>query len=284
MPPDQIFSEIAQGKYDVVLGDFSVLHRRVDLVLFSRPIYISKVGVVRKSKNSIFNLITNKILVTLFSLILILILIYTIIYKLITKDTLLNSFYETFVNFFVNMREIFPKRSTKYFSKTTMKILHALWTVLRYLFYTIVISQFIRIFINASDFITPEELSSVKEILVQKGSSFVDFVKKMDKIPIEIDTTKEIIDILNKSNKIEYWYHDLFTIKQGINKNAPNLTITSTKNNLRLDECAIAVSKNRPDILKMIDDVILELQDNDKITKICSSYFDNQEDITGCKI
>lgn len=285
IPSNKIFPEIVQGKYDVVLGDFSVLHSRLDLVLFSRPIYISRNSIVRKSNNNVLNMISNNIMLPLLTLTLLLILIYTIIYKLVSKDTLLNSFYETFVNFFVNMREIFPKNtSNKHFNKLTIKLFNALWTVFRYLFYTIVISQVIRISIISSDFITPEELKSIKEILVVKGTSFVDFVKKMGKIPVEIDSREEIIDILKKSNKPQYWYHDVFTIKQGITENAPNMSITTTKNPLRFDECAIAVSKNRPDILKMIDDVILELQDSDRITKICETYFDNQIDVIGCKI
>jgi len=281
---DDAIKQLSQGKYDILLGDFSVLHRRWEIVNFSRPFYVSKIIIVRKSNNKIQDIFTNKRIILLFSLSFVLILIYAIISTTITKDTIANAFYTTFINFFTNMREIFPNTKSKYFSKINIKVLNVIWTILRYLFYTVVISQIISVFISASDFIDNKELKSIKEIIVEKGSSFVDYAKQIGKTPIELDTKKKIVDRLDKSTKNEYWLHDEFNLKSSINKYAPNMKISTMNRTLFYDENSIPVNKNRPELLDMINNVITELQDNGTMNRICRGYFDKEQDILGCSI
>jgi ABC-type amino acid transport substrate-binding protein len=281
---DDAIKQLSQGKYDILLGDFSVIQRRWEIVNFSRPFYVAKIIIVRKSNNNIRDIFTDERIILLFSLSLVLILIYAIISTTFTKETIANAFYITFINFFTNMREIFPNTKSKYFSKINIKVLNVIWTILRYLFYTVVISQIISVFVSASDFIDENELKSIKEILVQKGTSFVDLTKKMGKTPIELDTKKIIVDRLEKSNKNEYWLHDMFTLNNSIDKYAPTMKISTMNRTLFYDENAIAVNKNQPELLDMINDVITELQDNGTMNKICRGYFDKEQDILGCSI
>lgn len=281
---DDMILQLAQGKYDVLLGDFSVLHRRWEIVNFSRPFYVVKVIIARKSKNSIKDIFTNKTIILLFSLSLVLIIIYAIISKIITKDSFGKAFYEAFVNFFANIREIFPRYKSKYFSKANIKILNVIWTVLRYLFYTIVISQIIGIFVNYSDFISENEFNSIQEVLVLKGTSFVDYVKQMGKKPIEIENRELIVDRLRNSNKTEYWLQDTFLLYDYLDKYAADMKMSTMNRPLIYDEISIAVNKNFPEVLDMINDVLTELQENGKMNKICRGYFDKEEDILGCSI
>ncbi len=280
--PKELFLEMDQGKYDIALGDFSVTHKRQENVLFSRPIYISKLTIVRKSKNQLVNFFNNKFVIWFFTLYTLLILLFTLIhYSAVKNSDFYNSLYITFLNFFVNLKEIFPKNLLQ---KPTFKFLNALWAFLRYLFYTTFITISISYFVKSKDSITKNEYESIESVLVQKGTSFVDLVKLLGKKPIEIETQKEIVEILNNSKKTTYWFNDIYAIEYKVKEYAPNMSLTYTQESLFFDECAIGVNRKRPDLLKKIDDAILELQDTNEITKICSKYFKREEDKIGCDL
>ena len=277
---DKALNDLYKGKYDVVLADFSVIHRRYELALFSRPYYIAKINIYRKSSgNYLYKLITSNTLHIIFAMCFLLIIFYSIAYKYYTHDTFSNSFYETFLNFFVNIKEVLPVRS----NKSYIKILNALWSILRYIFYTLVLTQIISVFIKTTDIITPEELKLIKNVNVVQGSSYVDYVKKLGKTPVENNTSDDIIKKMAESSEKEYWIDDSNLIKNTINKSKYIMDIETSENPIAYDEITIIVNNNRKDILDKLNEVIIELQDTGSMTKICRQYLDGDA-VVGCEI
>jgi polar amino acid transport system substrate-binding protein len=276
---DKAVEDLHEGKYDVVLADFSVVYNRYDLVQFSRPYYISKLKIYRKKTDSFFyNLITSTALLSLLFSCFLFILVYSIIYKYLLRDTFINSFYETFVNFFVNMREIFPGRVTNSYKK----ILNALWSIIRYVFYTIVFTKIISIFIKTTDDITPEEVKSISKINVVAGTSYVDFVKKIGKTPIENTTSDDIINKIENSSEKEYWIDDSNLVNKKMSEY--NIDLQTTINPMGYDEVTIIVNNNRNDILDKISNNLIEMQDKGIMTKLCKQYFYVEETLNGCEL
>lgn len=268
---DKIVNDLSKGEYDVVLGDFSVIHRRFNLVLFSRPYYIATINIYRKSSgNYLYKLITNKSLHNIFFMCFLLIFLYSFLYKYYTRATFIDSFYETFLNFFSKTKEILPTRGNKFYSK----ILNVSWAIFRYIFYTFVLTKMISIFLKISDIISPEELKLIKNVNVVQGTSFVDYIKKIGKTPLENNTSDDIIKKMNKSSEHEYWSDDSNVIKSIINKSKYNMDIMTSENPIAYDEIAIIVNKNRRDILDKLNSVIIELQDNGYMNKICKQYLE----------
>ena len=276
---DKAIEDLHEGKYDVVLADFSVIHRRYDLIQFSRPFYIAKIQIYRKSTgNYFYNLIKSKPLQNLFIMCFSLILVYSIVYKYYFRDTFSNSFYETFLNFFVNIKEVFPGRN----NKSYIKILNAFWSILRYIFYTIVITQFISFFIKTVDIITPQEVKSISKINVVQGTSYVDFVKKMGKIPVENTTSDDIINKMKNSSEKEYWVDDVNLVNKKISEH--NIDLQTTIHPAAYDEITIIVNNNRLDILDKINDTLVELQDQGIMSSLCKQYLEGDEALNGCEL
>ena len=281
---DKAVEDLYNDKYDVALADFSVIHRRYNLVLFTRPFYISKIKIYRKpTGNYFYNLFTNIDLQVIFGLCFSLILFYSVLFKYYTHNTFSNSFYEVFLTFFANMKEVFPN-NIRNFNNSYMKILNAIWSILRYVFYTIVITQFINVFIKTSVNITPEEIETVKEINIIQGASFVDYVKKIGKDPIENKSTDEILNKIYESSERVYWVEDANTVTEKEKEKKYNIELCSSINPVAYDEITIAVNNKRKDILDKIDDVIIELQDNGDMIKICKGYLNDEAALNGCAI
>lgn len=276
---DKAVEDLHEGKYDVVLGDFSVIHNRYDLVHFSRPYYIAKIKIYRNNTGNYFhNLITSEALRTLFISCFLFILVYSIIYKYLFRDTFINSFYETLLNFFANLKEIFPGRVTNSY----IKILNALWAILRYLFYTVVFTQLISIFIKTRDIITPEEAKSISKINAVAGTSYVDFLKRIGKTPIENTTSVDIINKIKKSSEKEYWIDDSNLVNKKMSKH--NIDLETTLNPIAHDEIAIIVNNNRNDILDKINNTLIEIQDKGIVTNLCKQYFYEEDALNGCEL
>jgi hypothetical protein len=157
-----------------------------------------------------------------------------------------------------------------------------MWSILRYLFYTVVFTQFISIFIKTTDIITPEEVKSISKINVVAGTSYVDFVKRIGKTQIENTTSDDIINKIDKSSEKEYWIDDANLVNKKMSEY--NIELETTLNPMAYDEIAIIVNNNRNDILDKISDTLIEIQDKGIVTNLCKQYLYGDEALNGCEL
>ena len=277
---DDTLKELSEGKYDVALAEFSVISRRYDLALYSRPYFVSKMKVYRKQNNSsLKNFVTNQIVKFLFIGAFLIIFIYAYIRKYILRIPYLESLYDTYTIFFTNIKDFIS--ITKKLSPYKLKLINGSWLFIRYIFFTIVVAQAINIIVKTTNNITDEEYDSIKKINVLKGTSYVDYVKNIGKQPSLNENNQEIIDKLQHSNYDEYWLDDYNVILNAISKSPYNLQLDATLNPVVNDEFTIAVNKNLPDILEKINKTIIDLQDHGDMARLCKGYMkSNYEDCT----
>jgi ABC-type amino acid transport substrate-binding protein len=270
---DSIVLKVSEGKYDVGLGDFSVIERRLKYVDYTRPYFIAKIYPFTENKLStlfriIFNFVVRGFLI-FFSLLMI---TYTLIYKYYTKKSILESVYFVLLHIFSDDSEIISLK-IRGANKYIVILLNSLWIFLRYTFFAIIITQLVDIIIKLQKTnISEDDFRLARDLLVTKGSSHVDFVKKLGKNPIELENLDEIYKKINESDNEEiYSLNDYLPILNDAKKRG--VDVFFTKNQYLNDECSIIVNKNRKDILEKLNDVIIEMRLTDEMTKLCKKSF-----------
>lgn len=275
---DDTLKEINEGKYDVALAEFSVINRRYDLALYSRPYFVSKMKVYRKrNDNSFKNFVTNRIVKILFVFAFLILFIYSMIRKNILNVPYSDALYDTYTIFFTNIKDFITINKKNYPFK--LKVINGIWIFIRYIFFTVVVAQSINIIVKTTDYITDEEYEGIKKINVLKGTSYVDYVKNIGKQPELNNSNQEVVEKLYKSNYDEYWLDDYNVIVNAIDKSPYKLQLDSTLQPVVNDEFTIVVNKNKPDILEKINKIIIEMQDNNDMLRLCKGFMKvNYED------
>lgn len=257
---------LEKDKYDVLLGPISITTKRFKQVLFTRPFYLSKLKIHRKKVKNIFQkIIFNQTLHYIFLIAILILSIFSIIYHEYTNNGLLNSFYSTFLSFFSNIREFISIENPP-------KYVNYSYSITRYIFFTIVMTQLINIVVTSSSTISSSELKEIKEIHTIIGSSYVEYIKQLGKKPITHKSADDIVKLISESDEYIYWLDDTNSIEQSIQNSKYNLVLESTEKELVTDEFVIAVNKKNQDILNKISETIVYLSDNGLLIQICKGY------------
>jgi hypothetical protein len=276
---DKMLEDIRDDKYDIGIADFSVINRRFEWVLYTRPYYVASLKIARNAdKTSGLPLILeSNILHYVLAAVLVLVFIFAIVASIAKKKPFLDALYRTFITFFVGSAELVPTKENRKLPKPVVKPLNTVWIILIFAFRAFIISQIVSIFVQTGDFISENELKSVNKVLVAKGTSFVDYARQMNKVPIEVEDTLDIVRRIENSNDV-YWFDDPI-IMQNLMINADKPTnLHFTTHAIVNDEYALAVNKKFPQIKELMDKYIVTSQDNGEILKICKIYLDDDLD------
>jgi ABC-type amino acid transport substrate-binding protein len=277
---NQIVEDVSNGLYDIGLGDFSVIKKRISKINYSRPFYISKLYIHRKQNSLLKSFINNDIIRNILIIALIIIIFFSILRKLIIGENIFLSLYETLTSFFYGHKDFIEFKNSKNISIITL--INTLWTIIRYIFLTIIIAKAISIFMNINDNIKEDELNDIKNVNVLKETSFVDYIKLLEKNSTINNSRKEMIDKIFNSNGNFYILDDINIINNEIKKSSYKLELARTIDPVLNDEYALIVNKKYTELLNQIDTIILELQDSGKMIKICKGYLNNDKDIQNC--
>ena len=262
---------------DIVLGDISVISRRYNLALYTRPFYISELYIYRKSKDSsFFDILTNIDLKNVLYIITLIIVIYTLLVMFILNMDFISAFYKTFLSFLTIGGEIIPTKINK-ISNVHIKLFNTFWSIFIFFFRAFIISRIIASVVSQKNIINNDELKQVNDVNVLKGSAFYDFVKSINKNPVENINNNDIIKKLNESNN-SYWFEDLNVINDELKRSNNIIKLDKTERPVMNDEYTIAVNKKLPNILNMINSTLVELQSSGDILHICKGYIDTTFD------
>lgn len=268
---DDTIEKVEKGLYDVALSEFSVIYRRYHKVLYTRPYFISKMKVYRKRNDNVLKkFVTNRMFKILIAMAILIIFSYTLIRKYMLNESYADAFYMTYSIFFTNAKHFIS--TTKKAFPLKLKVINSIWTIIRYIFFTIVVAQAVNIIVKTTDYITDEEYEDIKEINVLKGSSYVDFVKNIGKHPVLNNTNNEVIEKIYNSNHNEYWLDDYNVIVNAIDESPYKLHLESTLIPVVNDEFTIVVNKNKPDVLNKLNKSIVEMQDNGDMVRLCKGF------------
>lgn len=264
--------ELGKDKYDLILGDFTLVPRRLESALFTRPFYISEIRIFRKANNTfLHNLLSSNLFIGLFVLFFIIILGFTFVYKNFKHTSFLLALYKTYSEFFTNEMYFFDTNSNSNY----VKFINLSWSIIRFFFFAVIITQLINIILqtNYSE-ITENDLKNINEIYGIEGTTWIDFIKNMGKTPVPVKNLDELKRKFLESNGDIYWLHET----QNAIATLGNIGLEKTERPIVLDELTIAVNKKRPDILDIINTTLVQLQDSGEMLKICKGYLPDRYD------
>jgi ABC-type amino acid transport substrate-binding protein len=275
---DKALLAINNDEFDVLLGEFSVISRRYNLALYTRPFYVAELYIYRKSNNSgILDSITNIDLKNVLYFVISIILIYTLLMMFILNTNFINSFYKTLLSFLTIGGEFIPTKIKKTSNNLPVKLLNTAWGIFIFFFRAFIVSRIIAASVSEKNIITNEELKQINNIHVLGDSAYVDVVKSIGKTPIEVINSDDIIKNALKEDNY-YWVDDLNVVDSQIKHANVIIKLDKTERPIVNDEFTMAVNKKLPNVLDMINSTLLDMQASGDILHICKGYIDTNYD------
>lgn len=276
---DNALVSLNNNENDVVIADVSVISRRYNLALYSRPFFISDLHIYRKKKDksNILNIFKDVNLNYVLLIVLAIVILYTILVMYVMKQNFLDAFYKTFLSFLIEGGRIIPIK-TRTINSHSIKIVNFVWALILFFFRAFIITRILSIIVTEKNTIGMDELEQVNDINVLKGSAYVDYMKQVGKNPIEVATTAEIINKLNNSNGDEYWFEDPSIVTGELKKSKVIMQLDKTERAIINDEFTIAVNKRLPEVLNMINTTLVDMQNNGDMLRICKGYLTENYD------
>ena len=275
---DNALVSLNNNEIDVLVADVSVISRRYNLALYSRPFFISDIHIYRKNNNSsILEIFKNDNVKNILLIVFLIIIFYTFLIMYIMKLNFLDAYYKTFLSFLTVGGEIIPFKN-KTINSYNIKIVNSVWALILFFFRTFIITRIISSIVMNKNFISIDELEQVDNVNVLKGSAYIDYVKQIGKTPVEVATTAEIIDKLKNSNGSEYWFDDTSIVISELKKSNVIMQLDRTERPILNDEYAIAVNKRLPEVLNMINTTLINMQNSGEMLRICKGYLTDNYD------
>jgi len=277
---DKAVNEVTNGKYDICVGNFWVLKDRINKVLISQPLFISKVVTVFKPKKSRINTIIG-LGITYFILPLTIIIICGLIfgyglYKLEPRRGFVRSTRTATATFFGEAGYLFEN------STLNLKALLYIYIVMTIAYFFNVVLQGI----VTTDIINE---TSKNEINIQNigrstpliVSSFYDIGEVMEKHGARYTILdKQIQDIpkiyLSNTDKYSGYLTEYEEAKMDILRYSE---LRITNDIFGFKENVFIISNSRPDIKKEIDMSIVKLHHNNSFGDICKKYMSEDDAI-----
>jgi ABC-type amino acid transport substrate-binding protein len=274
---DRAIEKLKNDEIDIFLAEVSVIERRYDWALYSRPFFVSELYIYRKDKqNSFFSFLFDVQIKYILAIVFFFIFIYANIYIFIFNFTVIDAFYKTLLSFLTIGGEIIGQK-TRILSKLSIKLLNTIWSMFVFFFRSFIISRIIASVISNKSVISDEEFKQISQVNVISNSAYVDMMKSIGKFPVENASSTDIAKKIEKSNGDEYWFDDSNIIDSNLKKAGVVAKLVTTERPALNDEFTIAVNKKRPDILDIINKSLVEMQGNGMMHKICKGYIDNPD-------
>tara|TARA_Y100000992_G_C21241957_1_gene481201 strand:- start:337 stop:1410 length:1074 start_codon:yes stop_codon:yes gene_type:complete len=293
---DEEIKKLADGEYDVLVGNISITHPRANDVTFSSLSYLDQNRLVYKHSDSdvyfrYLGAFASRGLVP-FAIIIFfgLILGYFLLLNR-KKGSYMNVFYNTIISLLGEYQNLGTKTRSNYvefFISFMILIISFYFTMFLQGATT---TDIIRIESENDPFSDVSDLAN-KNILTIKGTSQSSFMKyyetkvkldvtdiDYDDLPDEVKNNAEEGNIvsggiadyyLKNAEEFDGMFVSEESFKQVENK-YPDLRISSF--NMGYDEIAIAINKNNTDLLRKINISLASMKDNKLLPNICEKYF-----------
>ena len=280
---DQVVKETKNGKYDMVVGDFSTTYDRSYLVDFSNTFFLSKISILTSVKKvspfkrfmeSIFDL--SKVLMVVFGLFLFLSILFWLLEKRSRGYKISNSLFSTSV-------AMISGDVTDNPSSNLNKILFIFILIVGMILQAVIIASMTDSALSSDQSIDPfmnKRDIARKTFVVVKGSYFVKVVRSLEANVYEfdgddVDAAKFYVE---NSDRYAGFVTENLLAKRYVSQfsDLDNHLIVSQVN-LRNDELAFIFRKDFP-FKDEINKGILFMQDNNLSGSICANYIGEDSD------
>ena len=294
---NQTIEDVAAGKYDLAIGNFSMSAVRAKKISFTHPVYLTDSSLVyRQSESHPFTLIKNilKIWVKPFSIIFILAAIIGL------------------VSYYAKGRYATKKNKLRWHLWGTLAaLLGEPGTVIDESDVSNYYSLFLGLIILSSAFYIGSYLTAIttntalrhtadydpfdpndsqglknKKILVNKGTTYIDEVKKYGGIPILKERKQDGIEMITDNKKIDGYLNDTgYVIKE--KEDRPDFQISFSKwpeTKTGIGTTAFVINKHKTELLRMFNRHILKLHKNQFIEVQCSNWMDARPNKKLCRL
>ena len=277
----KIIDQINLGKYDIGIGDFYITKNKLQKVNFTIPFMIvSPVLIYHKDQIRTNQIDYFKYLIKVWKtpalvLLIAMMFCFFIIYKTDPSKNILDKIYYSF-GIFMNKTNIESRKNLKTISALFLGIL------------IYIISYFVSVYINAlttarsvgylSEHSKLEHTIEDEKILVKKGSIHGNLILKNKGIPVFYtnkgnDLNPFLYFMNNREEKklSGFIYGGLTKIKGEAKKHGLKVSQISFGNY----KVGFPINKNKKELLKEINSIIQDLDDNNSIYDICNIWGDN---------
>ncbi len=281
---DKNVDDLASGKYDIIVGNFWVFRDRINKVLMSRTIFMSKIVAIFKPMSSPLQTVIS-LGFTYFVIPLIIIIIFGMIfgyglYLLEPKRGLMRSTRTATATFFGEAGYLFEN------SSLNVKALFYIYIVMAVAyFFNIVLQGFVTTDIMREVEKREINIRNIRKVKPLMVSKVYDLGEVMEKYGGKYDIVDNAIhDIpklyLSNTDKYSGYLADYEEAKMNV-LDYPGLVIT--QDIFGFKENAIIVSNSRPDLLQKIDVSIVAMHHDDIVGTICKKYM-SVEDAIHCTL
>ena len=293
---NQTVKDVAAGKYDLAIGNFSMTADRAKLVSFTHPVYLTDDALVyREDESSYNNLVQNilKIWFKPFSIIFILAVIIGLIsYSL--KGRYATKKHKFRWHLWGTLAALLGEPGTVV-DESDVSNYYSLFIGLLILAIAFYIGSYLTaittkaVLKHTADYDPFDPKTSYgiknKRILVNKGTNYVDEVKKYGGIPILKEREKDGIEILTDNKKLDGYLNDTgYVIKE--KEDRPDFQVSFSKwaeSETGIGTTAFILNKGKTELLRMLNRQILKLHKNRFIEVQCSNWMDARPNKKLCR-
>ena len=100
---DDAIKKLKDDEIDVILAEISVVSRRFDWALYSRPFFVSELYIYRKEKKNFLSFLFDVQIKYIFAIVLFFVFLYSFIFIYIFNIPVIDAFYKTILSFNLNL-------------------------------------------------------------------------------------------------------------------------------------------------------------------------------------
>ena len=294
---DNAVKDVANGKYDIGVGNFSMTAKRSKLINYTHPIYLTDASLVyREDETNYFSLFKNilKLWIKPFALIFLIVFVVGLLsFYLKGRYSSKNNIFRW--HFWGTLAALLGEPGTiidesDIFNKSS--ILLGL--------FTLALTFYIGIYLQAIttkaalkhttnyDPFNPQYTKGIKQkrILVNKGTNFVDEVVRYGGIPVYKERKQDGVELLIKNQNIDGYLNDTgYIIKE--KEDRPDFQVSFSiwpEIETGIGTTAFIVNKNKTNLLREINRVILKLHKKGFIEVQCSNWMDARPNKKLCRL
>ena len=294
---NQTVDDVASGKYDLAIGNFGMTADRSKKISFTHPVYLTDSSLIyRENESNPQNLIKNilKMWIKPFFIIFILALTIGLVsyflkgrYKT-KKHKLRWHIWGTLAALLGEPGSVVDESDvTNYFSLAIGLFILAIAFYMGSYLTAITTKAALRHTVDYDPF-DPNTSYGIKNkrILVNKGTQYIDQIKKNGGIPILKERGVDGVEILTDNKKIDGYLNDTgYIIKE--TEYRPDFQVSYSKwteSNIGIGTTAFVLNKSKTELLRMFNRHILKLHKSRFIETQCTNWMDARPNKKLCQL
>ena len=279
---DQSVKDVANGKYDVLVGPVSVTSERAKIVDFSRPYFVNNVGLVVKTQKlgfwDVMLSMFGDAAVQLLMGFMVLLVVFTHLFYFSERR-----YAERYKGGYVKGMADASWTTISSFLRDVLydpvsglgRFILAIWLVISVVFmaaFTAVVTSTMTYTMSQGNIEIKDKYDlEGRKVAVQAGTSMVGYALNFGAIPVEYKGHSDGFEMLS-SGQVVAVLGNFYALKHDLDRYDGDNSLIMSDLNLRNDEFAFVTPKGSK-VMRKIDAAILYLQDDQKnVDEVCAEY------------